>query len=108
MRKTFRRSKNNEIIKLRFLGTEVVSAKVCSGGTKENCCSWESEVEIKKCGDSFVYKLKKIDNCPMAYCIGEDHNIPECEDGSVLLKKKRICLGKLFLGSSSYATIYNS
>lgn len=52
-------------------GEEIQQVYACSGDSKENCCAWKEVAYIKKCRNSFVYKLGRVFQCPMAYCVGD-------------------------------------
>lgn len=38
-------------------------------------CDYTFSIKIMNCGTYGVYKLKKPDSCPQAYCFGEIHKL---------------------------------
>ena len=35
---------------------------------EDNCCAQQEWIEVKNCGDFYVYKLKPLQYCDMRYC----------------------------------------
>ncbi|XP_035297204.1 pancreatic secretory granule membrane major glycoprotein GP2 isoform X2 [Cricetulus griseus] len=54
-----------------FLGDGIVSRTACAHWS-ENCCFWESEVQVKTCseetGNYYVYRLQGTPECSLRYC----------------------------------------
>lgn len=47
----------------------------------ENCCAWSDNIYVKRCSDFasreyFVYQLKNLPYCDMAYCAGSGQYCP--------------------------------
>uniref|UniRef100_A0A8C6R550 ZP domain-containing protein n=1 Tax=Nannospalax galili TaxID=1026970 RepID=A0A8C6R550_NANGA len=50
------------------LGDGIVSRKACAHWS-ENCCLWNSEVQVKACPDKYyVYRLQGTPECELRYC----------------------------------------
>ncbi|XP_077993222.1 von Willebrand factor D and EGF domain-containing protein-like [Glandiceps talaboti] len=47
-----------------------VSRKVCASEDEPNCCGWSDTIQIKNCGDFYVYNLAVPTECYYAYCAG--------------------------------------
>lgn len=52
-----------------LIGVEEVGI-VCVPGVR-TACDYTFTIKIMNCGTFRVYKLKKPDSCPQAYCFGE-------------------------------------
>src|SRR6218665_2474912 len=74
------------------------TVKVCSPLDDDCCGSWESTILVKFCpsaeegdGDGFyVYRLKRVPHCDMAYCAG---NSVVCTGESVWNPVRKECTG---------------
>ena len=49
------------------VGEGVVSRKVCFHWTSGNC-QWSNTIQVRNCGNFYVYKLVKPPGCSMRYC----------------------------------------
>ena len=47
------------------------SACVAWEGLERICCMWQLPLHVTHCGDFVVYRLKKTEECSMAYCAQE-------------------------------------
>lgn len=48
-----------------------VEIKACASwtiGSRRICCFWKLSVYVRHCGDFKVYRLRRTDFCPIAYC----------------------------------------
>ncbi|XP_070570349.1 von Willebrand factor D and EGF domain-containing protein-like [Ptychodera flava] len=59
------------------VGINTVEACVNKGGT--TCCDEKIFIRVKRCTDFFVYELKPLSTCPMAYCAGDLEPCPPGE-----------------------------
>ncbi|XP_078353427.1 uncharacterized protein LOC144638119 [Oculina patagonica] len=52
----------------------IVTREVCYNWN-DNCCNWKNKINIRNCGDFFVYQLQKPPTCSLRYC----GNADECK-----------------------------
>ena len=45
----------------------VVARQVCYHRTG-GCCQWKNNIQIRNCGDFYVYELQKPPTCSLRYC----------------------------------------
>lgn len=71
---------------------------MCSSQDKVCCKAWDSKIWVKFCraddngdGDFYVYQLKQVPRCDMAYCAGE---ALFCPKGEIYNPNSEKCTGK--------------
>ena len=47
----------------------VVTRQVCYNWG-DNCCHWSNDIQIRNCGEFYVYNLPKAPACQLRYCSG--------------------------------------
>lgn len=51
----------------------VVSRKVCYHWNN-NCCQWNNNIDVRNCGEFYVYRLIKTPVCRLRYCVEKTGN----------------------------------
>ena len=49
----------------------VVTREVCYNW-KDNCCTWKNNIQVRNCGDFYVYDLIPSPGCNFRYCGNKD------------------------------------
>ncbi len=72
-----------------------VAASVCAN-YQTSCggeCGWEAQISITKCADdTYRYRLVAPNECPVAYCAG---NQPDCPSGELWDPDENSCISML-------------
>ncbi|XP_078353452.1 uncharacterized protein LOC144638135 [Oculina patagonica] len=59
----------------------VVTREVCYH-SEDDCCKFKNDIEVRNCGDFYVYKLRPTPSCQSRYCGNKDIELgDECQSG---------------------------